>query len=484
MFYFSSYIPTLGSEVTVKVNKNIQIKYLLQNCKDANLEFSQTQKGKFTYYTWKAKNLAKYRRPESAPNLRYFIPHILFYITSYEDDKDTIKMLASSKDLYLWYANTVKDVNTQNTAVLKKISDSLVAGSTNEFEKVKKIFYWVQDNIKYIAFEDGLGGLVPREANSIYEKRYGDCKDMASIITQMLKSAGIKSYLTWIGTRDIPYKYSEVPTPVVDNHMIAAYKDTTGQVWLLDATGKNATIGMYTSMIQGKQALIGIDSIKYELFDVPVVKKERNAFYDSIHVELQNEQVTGVGQLIIDGYPKIHFDYLHSNLTEKEFNDELKATLDKGNNTFNLDSYNIINAEKREISTIINYKCKIDNYIKTYNNETYFNFHLDKNELKYMINDSRGNIPIELDNTISETTCVVLQIPDGYEVNYLPENTSYTNADFGYTIRYEREMKSLIMKKYFFCNKLMINPVDFSEWTKMLKSLNKSYNESIILKRK
>lgn len=484
VFYFSSYIPTVFSQVVLKVNKNIQIKYLLQGAPDSTIEFSVMQKGQNNYYTWKAKNVAKYYKPESAPDFRYFIPHVIFYITSYRMNKDTVNVLSSIADLYKWYADGVKNVNAQSSEVLKKVCDSLVAGSSNEFEKVKKIFYWVQDNIKYIAFEDGIGGMIPREANAIYEKRYGDCKDMASIITRMLKLVGIKSYLTWLGTRDIPYKYSEIPTPYVDNHMIVAYKDTTGRIWPLDATGKNARIDLYTSMIQGKQALIGLDSTRYELFDIPVVSKEKNKFYDSIHIELNNNVIQGNGQWIINGYPKIHYDYLLSNLSEKDFKGRLKQKLYKGNNTFNLDTYAVLNAEKRDAPTIINYTCKIENYVKSYKDEIYFNFNLDKNELQYIISETRADIPIELDNTLSQTDCVVLEIPKDYDVSYIPKSTSYGNDDFGYKIEYVKEAKSLTMKKYFYCNKLLIRTKDFKEWSKMLKSLNESYKESTILKHK
>lgn len=484
VFYFSSYIPTVYSEVTLKVDKNIQIKYVMRGRPDSSIEFTSYRKGSNNYYTWKTKNVTKYHKPDAAPDLRYFVPHVIFYISSYVNDKDTVKVLSSVADLYDWYADGIKKINLHNSDELKKISDSLVVGSKNEFEKVKRIFYWVQDNIKYIAFEDGFGGQIPREANAIYEKRYGDCKDMASIITQMLKEVGIKSYLTWLGTRDIPYRYSEIPTPFVDNHMIAAYKDTTGKVWLLDATGKNAPIDMYTSMIQGKEALIGLDSNKYELFNVPVVPKEKNGFYDSIHVELKNQVVKGNGQWVINGYSKIHYDYLLSNLTEKEFKDELKEKLHKGNNTFSIDNYSIANAERRDVPTIINYSCKIDNYVKSYKDETYFNFNLDKDELKYLINEERGDVPIQIDNTVSKTDCVVLEIPAEYNVSYIPKNTSFGNDDFGYKIEYIKNATSLVMKKYFYCNKLMISKKDFKEWSAMLKSLNESYKESIILKHK
>ena len=56
-------------------------------------------------------------------------------------------------------------------------------------------------------------------------KKVWRLKDNSSILYEMLKAAGIKGELTWIGTRSIPYKYNELPTPSVDNHMILYYQN-------------------------------------------------------------------------------------------------------------------------------------------------------------------------------------------------------------------------------------------------------------------
>ena len=58
----------------------------------------------------------------------------------------------------------------------------MIDDKETELEKVKAIYYWAQKNVKYVAFEYALGGFVPRDANDIYSKKYGDCKDNSSIM--------------------------------------------------------------------------------------------------------------------------------------------------------------------------------------------------------------------------------------------------------------------------------------------------------------
>ena len=65
------------------------------------------------------------------------------------------------------------------------------------------MFYWVQDNIRYIAFENGIMGFKPDAAQNVLNKKYGDCKGKANLLKEMLKLAGYDARLTWIGTSDL-----------------------------------------------------------------------------------------------------------------------------------------------------------------------------------------------------------------------------------------------------------------------------------------
>ena len=113
----------------------------------------------------------------------------------------------------------------------------------------------MQDNIRYIAFEDGLAGFIPATAQEVFKSKYGDCKGMANLMTEMLKLAGLEAYMTWIGTRHIPYDYT-LPSLAVDNHCISTVI-IGGKEYFLDGTEKYIPFGDYAWRIQGKEVLIG-----------------------------------------------------------------------------------------------------------------------------------------------------------------------------------------------------------------------------------
>lgn len=482
-FFFHSYVPSLVSELSIRVDNQVRIQYILRNCTEADVKLKIEKYKNYSLYTWRAENTPKFGNVNRAPNLRYYVPHIIYYVSDVVRKDDTVRFMGSTQALYSWYYRFVNNVSTPPTQELKNLIDSLVAGAPTEFEKVSRILAWVQDNIKYIAFEDGLGGFVPRAPNLVFEKRYGDCKDMANIIREMLRHCGIPGYLVWIGTRNIPYVYKDVPCTVATNHMIAAYKDSSGKTWLLDGTGKNAPTSLYTSMLQGKQALIGLDSTNFELLDVPIISFHENTERDSVSLVLAKGKLNGSGLKTLQGYSKVAFDHPYALANAADLKEYLTGILQKGNNTFLLNNYHCMNVRSRDQPTQVHYAFSIDQHAKNYGDELYMNFHLDKSELQLSIEEDRGSIPLEFDYALNKISKVALQIPEGYKLESVPSNVSYSAGDFGFDIQYEARKDQVVMEKHFYCKKLLVLPAEFPEWSKMLVELNKAFAESVALKK-
>src|SRR6185295_13248471 len=173
-------------------------------------------------------------------------------------------------------------------------------------------------------------GQIPHTGSYAFEKRYGDCKDMANLVVTMLRMAGISSYRTWIGTRDLPYRYTQWPTPLVDNHMIATYVGPDHRYYFLDATGSHTPFGFPSSMIQGKEALIGKDKDTYEIKEVPEVSMKINFSKDSVELELDKGNITGKGKKSFEGYLKVSASYELDKAREESIRNNVIRLIGKG----------------------------------------------------------------------------------------------------------------------------------------------------------
>ncbi|MBK8808881.1 MAG: DUF3857 domain-containing protein [Bacteroidales bacterium] len=233
IYYFTSYFPIENMELKVTVPKMVNIDYKTFNINSENIKFSKEETSDFIVYKWQAFGLQEYKISEQSVPISYYKPHIAVYINQYDKGGKSQKVSADVASLYNWYYSLIKDVNSENSVQLAKLADSLTKNKTNRIEKIKSIYYWIQDNIKYIAIEDGYSGFIPSKAEEVLQKKYGDCKGMSVLLYSLLKNAQIKSYLTWVGTRDIPYSYSELPTPNVDNHMIVVVENNDSLFFFL-----------------------------------------------------------------------------------------------------------------------------------------------------------------------------------------------------------------------------------------------------------
>jgi len=59
---------------------------------------------------------------------------------------------------------------------------------------------FVQNDIRYVAIELGIGGHQPHPAAEVFSHRYGDCKDKVTLLSTMLKEIGVESYYVLINT--------------------------------------------------------------------------------------------------------------------------------------------------------------------------------------------------------------------------------------------------------------------------------------------
>src|ERR1700730_474091 len=198
-YYFARSIPVLYSELRISFPEEMSIKYLLKGYNTDKIQMSQEKRRGEITYIFRATDLPSERSYADAPDMAYYTPHVVFYIERYKNEKgEDISYLSNLDDLHRMNYNFIKDINKSIQPELKHIVDSVVNGANSQEEKARRIYDWVQQHIKYVAFESGMEGFIPRDANLVCTRRFGDCKDMSSILTIMMNTAGINAYYTWI----------------------------------------------------------------------------------------------------------------------------------------------------------------------------------------------------------------------------------------------------------------------------------------------
>lgn len=478
-FLFGSHLPVKNSSLEIRTEKNINIGYKIFNDPSNSIQFSRTEKKGKWIYKWTLKDVKPIKFEGNTPGFLYIVPHINVYIKDYTVNNNKVEVLGDVNKLYTYYKGFTKNLNQAEDPKLKAISLQITENLTNDDDKVKAIFYWVKDNIKYIAFENGYEGFIPREASFVCERKFGDCKDMASIITAMAQYANVKNvFISWIGTREIPYSYAELPTPAVDNHMIAIYKKGD-QYLFLDATDKETLYGIPTAFIQGKEALYG-EGNTYKIIPVPIVPAERNEIFEQVKLKIEKDKLVGSGKIEFSGYNRSRILLRIGDATNKTRFEMIKSLVLKGNNKFNLKDYTEENIKDRDKPYLINYNFDLGNYIVKVDKEMYVNLFLDKPLEKVIIEKDRS-AQFEFEHLNYINTQYELDIPQNCTVQYLPKNFSidndYVKADIVYEVKSNKIFLNLRLKQ----KKLLLDKPDFELWNKTIKELKNNYTDTLIL---
>ncbi|HVU56361.1 MAG TPA: DUF3857 domain-containing protein [Puia sp.] len=479
-FYFFRGIPVLHALLKITFPSTVSVKYLLKGIDSAKVSVSEDHRHGETTYTFQAEDLAAERAYEDAPGSRWYTTHVIFYIEKYLDPSGKpISYMANPGDLYKIYRGYLSSINNQIGTDLHHLVDSLCKGVATPREKAQRIYSWVQQNIRYIAFEQGMEGFIPRDANLVCNRRFGDCKDMSSILTTMLKLAGVDAYYTWIGTRKLPYTYTETPLPLVDNHMISTIR--LGQEYIfLDATDPACAFGMPSVGIQDKQAMLAIDDTAYKLLQVPIPAAGLSRVTDTTFLELTDQSLKGRVALDLTGYYSMGFLDMLSYLQDKDKEKRMSAMFHRGSNKFQLDSFSIGDlTDKAHIR--LSGQFTLRDYAKHIGSDWYLNMNLFKFYEHEEIDYPKRRMPIEFDFYNQRKYVVVLKIPKGYHISYMPAGKTFHNKVWGFDMSYEKKDNALVFSQEFDNDRLLLNADQFSDWNKVLENLFPLYKESISL---
>ncbi len=486
-FHFSSYLPTVKSEYKVFCDPDISLEWKLFGQETDLISFEKSKEGKYDVYTWTASNLDQIEIGPNSPSIQYLSPHVMLRIGSYiSSSGKKVSYLKTPKDLHNWYATFLDSLNSSAYEELIPLADSITKDKSSEFEKVKAIYYWVQDNIKYIAFEDGYGGFIPREAPLVCSRKYGDCKDMSNTIFTLLKAANIKGYYTWVGSRQLPYKYSEFPSPGIDNHMICTYYDSLGTPYFLDATGKQLPTGLVNSFIQSKEAFVHIDSDSFRIEEIPITSYKSNVYADTFDMRITPELlVEGKGKLTVNSYFQHDMSYAFDALSQKELDDYYNILFGRGNNksiaTATVDKSTV----DRDTPTQISYSFTIDDYVKSYENELYFNPYVLKRFLEMKIDETEDEFFVEREFEQSQLYHITISIPEGYTIKKVPSNVSKANDIAEYSAKYtvSKDKSNIILDLSYIEKSILIPSTEYELYNEVINTLKSSFSEIIIFEK-
>jgi hypothetical protein len=170
---------------------------------------------------------------------------------------------------------------------IKALVARLTSGATDDRAKLRRIFEWVQQQVRYMAVEIGIGGFQPHAAEEVCTKQYGDCKDMTTLLCSMAQQAGIDVRQVLVSTWQNGIPDTTFCSPLQFNHAIAFAPSIDGGLWM-DATEKWCRFGELPWYDQGLPVLLVEGNGTGSIITTPRVPSAGNRSADQWDVRLDS----------------------------------------------------------------------------------------------------------------------------------------------------------------------------------------------------
>lgn len=204
---------------------------------------------------------------------------------------DFLPKLWLGRDLPQWgtlvlrYLTQISDRMALNED-LRILARRLTEAETNDAARVAVLARYVQTNLTYKALEFGRRGRVPELPEQVARNRFGDCKDHAVMLQQLLSVVGVKSSLALVNSSGGVVK--ELPSLEQFDHMIL-YVPGQGTNGFIDCTHKGAWPGEGPPPELDEHEALVLDDTAPRFERVPALTKP-SAIHSERTVTITNRQ--------------------------------------------------------------------------------------------------------------------------------------------------------------------------------------------------
>lgn len=475
--------PANEAVVRLEVPKWLQFRVEEVNFDKFEIQVEKEEQGDLMVYTYTISNLPASKPEPYAVGEMYYMPFLIVIPEAMDHPKrGQANLLKSIDDDYQWKKNLANKADNQPES-LQAVVASLTNGK-DSLAQIEAIYYWVQDNIRYIAFEDGWSAFIPDNCQNVLSKRYGDCKGMANLIKQMLLLAGFDARLVWIGTRDKVALPIDMPTVANSNHMIAAVRH--GGSWLyLDGTSSFQPLAEYPDQIQGQGVMIeGLGATDYELSKVPVHPADHNRLSSTIHLALAADGSTllGTQELQLQGYPRTIFKSIYNGVPNNKKEDFLREYMSAGQEYKGFQEIVLNLGKDRADQVDLSAKVLFQGQVLVLGDELYLPSTIHK-RFKYSALEEDRLSDLSLGQRLLNTDTVVYQVPSGYVVSSLPAPVAIETDYYRFSLQIEERDGHLVSLCTIHIKDFIIPKSAFADWNAAIKAIKTFYNDQIILKK-
>lgn len=350
--------------------------------------------------------------------------------------------------------------------------DNLLSGISNPNEKMARIFEYVRTKMNWNQYNNYY---TEEGVKSAYKKETGNVADINLMLVAMLRYANLQANPVLVSTKShgIPL----FPTRNGFNYVIAGVSTPEG-VALLDATNKDAEMGILKSSILNWQGrMIQKDGSSSW---VPLTASQPAVKSAMINMDITPDLlVTGKSQNRYTGNYAFDYRTQYKSLNEEAQNKKIEQTASQAE----LSNLHFENLDKIGQPVGLEYDFEALDAIENVAGKLYFSPMVFMAEKENPFKTDSRQYPVDYGFPMKDRYIVTINLPEGYKVESVPENTILNLGEDVGSFRYVLSQmgNKLQLSVEFAMNKSFIAAEDYGNLKKFYELLIAKENEKVVL---
>ena len=224
--------------------------------KEKNLEnFEVTKEAVPSKISYSLKNMQAIKPEDYSPSLIDLVPKVLvtsnrFSLEGFQTEVEDWSSFGK------WvYTDLLQDTHDLPASTIAMVQN-LIKDETNDFDKARKIYEYVQNKTRYISVQIGIGGWKPFKASEVDRLGYGDCKGLTNYTLALLQAVGIKSNYTVLYAGDSQRNLeSDFAAMQGDHAILNIPQENSEDIWL-ECTNQKLPFGFIGNFTDDRDVLV------------------------------------------------------------------------------------------------------------------------------------------------------------------------------------------------------------------------------------
>lgn len=426
-------------------------------------------------YTWKTKNLLALKQESYSPSSLDVLPMVLFAPEQFAIDGyvGSLKNWESFGE----FMHRLNEGRGELSPVMKAEVKKITANLTTDTEKINALYRYIQDNMRYVSVQLGIGGWQTFDAAYVEKNKFGDCKALTYFMRSLLQEAGITAYpaLVNAGSSKNREAKEEFTYPMF-NHVIL---NIPSENYWLECTSSDNPPNYLGTFTDDRNVLL-ITENGGVFSKTPTTPIEDNLSKNQAIIQLDNKGAATIkNQAVFTGTQQEYYRNLEKNASKEDIKKYFSKIVDLP--SFQLGNYQLTSSPHQPEAKF-SYEVNIPRYGSKAGKRLFLPLNMINPMTSVPAKLEKRKFAVRIKRGYVEQDEFTYILPDGTTIESIPEKEANITSDFGtYEMHIEQNKNEITYKRTLKIYPLTAPAERYNEWRNFCKEVAKLDKMKIVL---